>query len=122
MAEALPADVFVPMVGQVALAIECRAGDDAVLERVAAIEHPASRRAVDAERSWLATLGGGCDLPAGAHAVIGADGRVALTALLASRDGRIVLRVGGEGDDPVELGLRVAHDLLDRGGRWLLEG
>jgi hydroxymethylbilane synthase len=122
LAEALPADIFVPMVGQGALAIECRAGDDAVLERLAAIEHPASRRAVDAERSWLATLGGGCDLPAGAHAVIAADGRVALTALLASRDGRIVLRVSGEGDDPVELGVRVAGDLLDRGGRWLLEG
>jgi hydroxymethylbilane synthase len=122
LAEALPADIFVPMVGQGALAIECRAGDDAVLERLAAIEHPASRRAVDAERSWLATLGGGCDLPAGAHAVIATDGRVALTALLASRDGRIVLRVSGEGDDPVELGVRVAGDLLDRGGRWLLEG
>lgn len=122
MAEALPADVFVPMVGQGALAVECRAGDAAVLERLAVIEDPASRRAVDAERSWLATLGGGCDLPAGAHATIGDDGRVSLTALLASRDGRIVLRVDGEGDDPTELGVRVANDLLDRGGRWLLEG
>lgn len=122
VAEALPAEVFVPMVGQGALAVECRAGDATVIGRLAALEHPASRRAVEAERAWLATLGGSCDLPAGAHAVVAGDGRVALTALLASRDGHIVLRGAGRGDDPAELGRTVAGDLLDRGGRWLLEG
>jgi hydroxymethylbilane synthase len=123
LAEALPADVFVPMVGQGALAVECREGDAAVLERLAGLEHVPSRRAVDAERAWLATLGGGCDLPAGACAEVAGDGStVRLTSLLASRDGRIVLRTSGEGSDPAELGARVAGELLDRGGRWLLEG
>jgi hydroxymethylbilane synthase len=120
--EALPAEVFVPMVGQGALAVECRAGDNALLERLRSLEHPPSRRAVDAERAWLATLGGGCELPAGAHAVVASDGRITLVGVLASRDGRIVLRSSGEGDEPVELGTRIAEELLDRGGRWLLDG
>ncbi len=122
VAEAFPADLVVPMVGQGALAVECRTGDGAVLERLATLEDPDARRAVDAERAWLATLGGGCDLPAGAYAVVDGEGRVSLTALLASRDGRIVLRAAGVGDDGVELGARVANQLLDQGGRWLLEG
>jgi hydroxymethylbilane synthase len=120
--EALGSDTFVPMVGQGALAVECRADDQPTLDRLAAIEDAPSRRAVDAERAWLATLGGGCDLPAGAHAVVTPDGTIRLTTLLASRDGRIVLRSSGEGDDPAELGARVAGQLLDHGGRWLLEG
>ncbi|MGD9797012.1 MAG: hydroxymethylbilane synthase, partial [Acidimicrobiia bacterium] len=111
-AEALPTEVMVPMVGQGALALECRAGDDAVLERLAAAEDEASRRAVDAERSWLATIGGGCDLPAGAHAVAGPDGELRLTSVLASRDGRVVLRASGTGHDPAALGRRVAEELL----------
>ncbi len=120
--EALGAETFVPMVGQGAMAVECRADDQATLDRLARIEDAPSRLAVDAERAWLATLGGGCDLPAGAHAIVAGDGPIRLTSLLASRDGRIVLRRSGVGDDPVELGTRVANELLDRGGRWLLEG
>jgi hydroxymethylbilane synthase len=122
LAEALPVEVFVPMVGQGALAIECRREDPAVVDRLAAVEHEPSRRAVATERAWLATLGGGCDLPAGAHATITGDGGIELAAVLASLDGRIVLRCGGVGDDPVELGTRVAEELLERGGRWLIEG
>jgi hydroxymethylbilane synthase len=120
--ELLDPAVFVPQVAQGAIAIECRAGDDAVLARLATVEHGPSRRAVDTERAWLATLGGGCDLPVGAHAVVSADGSVVLHAVLASYDGRMVLRASGTGPDPVALGTQVAEQLLDEGGRWLLAG
>jgi hydroxymethylbilane synthase len=57
-----------PQVGQGALAAECRADDVTTRELLAQIEDPPSRRAVDAERGFLAAFGGGCDAPVAAHA------------------------------------------------------
>lgn len=121
VAEILPAGMMVPQVGQGALAIECRADDDDTRAALAAIEHGPSRRAVDAERAWLAEVGGGCDLPVGAHATVDPDGHITLTAMIGTADGRVVLRATDEGDDPGELGRRVARHLLDdAGGSTLL--
>jgi hydroxymethylbilane synthase len=117
-AEVLPPDVVVPQVGQGALAIECRAGEEPL---VACLDDDESRRAVEAERSWLATIGGGCDLPVGAHAVVDGD-EVRLTAVLASFDGRVVLRDSEAGPDPRAVGSSLAERMLDDGGRWLIEG
>ena len=119
--EVLPTEVLIPQVGQGALAVECRVGDDGTRAALAAVEHGPSRRAVDAERAWLAEVGGGCDLPVGAHAVVDDDGRITLAAMLGTPDGRIVLRDRDEGSDPVELGRRLARHLLeDAGGASLL--
>lgn len=114
--EALDPTVFVPQVAQGALAVECRSDDEATIDRLRAVEHAPSRRAVDAERAFLARLGGGCTLPAGAHAVEGPSGCLTLTGLLASGDGRVVLRYVLAGEDPLELGGAVAAHLLDEGG------
>jgi hydroxymethylbilane synthase len=114
IADVLPTSVMVPQVAQGALAIECRALDDATREALAAIEHHDSRRAVDAERSFLAELGGDCDLPAGAYATT-ADG-LQLEGLLASLDGRIILRYRAQGEEPDALGRAVARHLLDQAG------
>jgi hydroxymethylbilane synthase len=124
IAEVLEPAVMLPQVAQGALAIECRADDPATIDLLGAIEHGPSRRAVDAERGYLASLGGGCELPAGAHAVAGADGGLHLQALLASLDGRSVLRaeaVIGAGDDAGAGGLALGARLLARGGSWLLD-
>lgn len=122
-AEILDVRLMVPQVGQGALAVECRADDQETQERLAAIDHRASRRAVEAERAWLGEMGGGCDRPVGAYATVAEDedGSIHLAAIVASGDGRVVLRHEGDGDDPVELGRRVARYLLDEaGGAWLL--
>lgn len=112
--EVLPTGVMVPQVGQGALAVECRAGDGATIAALAAIEHGPSRRAVDTERAWLREVGGGCDLPVGAHATVSAEtGRITLAAMIGTPDGRIVLRDTGAGDDPEEVGRRLARRLLD---------
>jgi hydroxymethylbilane synthase len=116
VAEVLPTGVLIPQVGQGALAVECRAGDDDTLAALAAIEHGPSRRAVDAERAWLAEVGGGCDLPVGAHATVDAGGRITLTAMVGTPDGRVMLRDTDAGDDPTELGRRLARHLLDDAG------
>ncbi len=114
-----PAD-FVPQVGQGAIAVECRATDRETLTLLSAIEHRPSRRAVDAERAFLAELGGDCNVPAGAHAT-NLGGGVELTGLLASTDGLRLIRDSRLGRDPETLGRAVARHLLDdRGGRALL--
>jgi hydroxymethylbilane synthase len=125
--EAAGADVLattglVPQVAQGALALECRAGDERVLAALAAIEHAPSRRAVDAERAFLAELGGGCDLPVGAHAVAGEGDELVLTGMIASHDGRIVLRETVRGADPGTLGRELATALLDGAGARQLLG
>ena len=111
--DVLDPSVMLPQAGQGALAVECRAGDGAVLETLAAIEHRVSRLAVDAERAFLAELGGDCTVPAGAYAVAGADGLIDLTGLVASPDGRRLARERQSGDDPAELGRSVARLLLE---------
>jgi len=116
-----PADL-VPQVAQGALAVECRADDPATIATVSAVEDRDARAAVDAERAFLAELGGGCDVPVGALATVDPN-RVTLTALVASLDGRVVLRVTVGDPDPIRAGREAARILLDeRGGRAVLEG
>jgi len=118
--ELLPTSVMVPQVGQGALAVECRADDDTTLELVSAINDPAVARAVSAERAFLAGLAGGCDLPCGALAVHDGDDLV-LQGVIASLDGRTVLRGNERGNDPEHLGRLLVRELLDHGGQDLIE-
>lgn len=118
-------EVMVPQVAQGALAIECRADDHDTIAALRAVEDPAARRAVDAERAFLAELGGDCTLPAGAVAMLSdtarGDGDVELVAMVASLDGRRLLRQQSHGSDPDALGRAAALSLLDdAGGRALL--
>lgn len=107
--EVLDPLVMVPQVGQGALAVECREDDERTRAALGAVEHSPSRRAVDAERAFLRTLGGGCDAPLGAHAVAGEDIGVRLTAVVATPDGSRLVRRSDGGDDPETVGRRVAE-------------
>ena len=109
IAQLLESDVLLPQVAQGALAVECRADDPEVRDRLARIEDPAARRCVDAERAFLARLGGGCDLPVGGLAIDLGGGRLRLEGLLADPTPH---RVVAEGDDPTALGLAVAEAVL----------
>ncbi len=121
IAERLDVEVLLPQVGQGAIAVECRADDDATRTALATIDDTTAHTAVAAERAFLARLGGGCDLPCGAHATVGPDG-IRLEVLLATLDGTRVLRARATGSDPVVVGDTAAHRLLDeQGGRALLE-
>jgi hydroxymethylbilane synthase len=117
--EVLDRMLMVPQVGQGALAVECRSDDEATRARLSAIDDAPLRRAVTAERAYLAALGGGCTLPVGAYAELVSDdpgSDVELTAILASEDGRVVLRHTAAGNDPERLGADVARYLLVDGG------
>lgn len=112
----LDAAVFVPAVGQGVLALEAREGDRRTLERLAALDHAATRACAAAERAYLARLGASCVTPMAAHA--SADGGVLrMSALVASEDGRRVLRASGEGvvAQAPALGRQLAETLLGQG-------
>jgi hydroxymethylbilane synthase len=103
VADELDPAVFVPAVGQGCVAVECSESDDLTAELLDAIDDPATRAAVEAERAFLATLGSGCSLPVGAH-VVGDR----LHAFLADpARGRFVRRAEPLGRDAAA----TAHDL-----------
>lgn len=116
----LPADVFVPAVGQGILGIEARGDDRRVQRLVAALDHTETRQCATAERAYLRRLGASCNTPMAAHAVVApsaAGARLAMTALVASEDGRRILRADAAGD-PAEaegVGRRLAEGLLAQG-------
>jgi len=122
LSEVLDPRLLVPQVGQGALAVECRVDDHATRELLATIDHGPSHRAVDAERAFLREVGGSCDLPVGAYATVDDDHTIHLEGLIATGDGRIVLRHADVGDDADEIGRRIARHLLDdAGGSHLLD-
>ena len=99
--------------------MQCRADDERTRRLLGAIDHEPSHRAVRAERAVLATLGGSCTVPVGAFAeAAGSAGAATLrvSGLVASGDGRIVVRMTREGDDPEAVGTELARALLGGGG------
>ncbi len=121
VAEVLDPGIVLPQVGQGALAVECRGDDAEVLAWLHGIDDARARAQVEAERAFLGALGGGCTLPLGALASqpAGGPGLVA-EGMMASRDGRVLLRCSVAGDEPGEVGTRLARTLLDEcGGRSL---
>ena len=122
VAEALDPVVMLPQVSQGALAVECRLDDEATLAALATIDHAQSRRAVEAERAFLAELGGSCDLPVAAHALSLSGDELELAGMVSSLDGRVMLRQSAAGPEPAALGRRLARHLLDDcGGQAVLD-
>lgn len=114
--------VMLPQVAQGVIAVECRGDDGATAALLGALEHPGTRRAVDAERSFLATIGGACDLPVAGYATERRGGGIQLEGLLAAPDGTVVVRrsAGRDDGDSAALGREVAGLVLDGGGADLL--
>jgi len=121
IAETLPADVMCPAVGQGALAIETRAVGKG-MDACRVLDDAQTRAAVLAERGLLSALGGGCQVPIGAHATVGGE-RLRLLGVVASPDGAEQVR--GEAEGPIgeadRIGRELGADLLARGGRAILE-
>jgi hydroxymethylbilane synthase len=115
----IPQDVVLPAVGQGALAIATRR-DHALRELIReTLNHEATEKAVLAERAMLRTLEGGCRVPVGAtSAVIGRG--VSLRGLVISPDGALAYRGEAEGEEPEEVGRRLALDLLEQGAAVVL--
>jgi hydroxymethylbilane synthase len=117
--EALDPRDFVPAPGQGAIALECRSDDPSVRAATAALDHPQTARAVSAERAFLGALGGGCNVPLGAHA-FATGPELELVGFVAATDGSSSLRGTRRGADAVALGRELAAELLARGAGPLL--
>ncbi|MBI1722404.1 MAG: hydroxymethylbilane synthase [Gemmatimonadetes bacterium] len=119
-AERFAPDRFLPAPGQGAVAIECRRTEP-LLDLLRAVSHPPTWSAVTAERAFLSGLGAGCTAPV---AAFGREesGRLILDGLVASQDGRRVVRVRAQGDpsEPAVLGARLAADAREAGAEALL--
>lgn len=122
-----------PAVGQGALGIEARAGDEETLRLLAALEDPWARMTITAERSLLQGLGGGCQVPIAAYAHRQQE-NICLTAIVIRPDGSqwctdtecSPLRIAeGDGERLREaaeaLGRKVAENLLEQGAGKILQ-
>ncbi|MDN4070973.1 hydroxymethylbilane synthase [Paenibacillus sp. FSL R5-0407] len=126
----LPVDICLPAVGQGALGIECRENDEEVRHLLSLYNDPETALTVAAERTFLSVLGGSCQVPIGAYAVLGKNkqedsedglsGEMVLTGMVGTPDGRLVLKESMAGNDPVLLGQSVADKLVSRGAGEIL--
>ena len=116
------AEEMLPAVGQGALGIETRDADEETARVVAAVNDESTRAACAAERALLRELGGGCQLPIAAHAVMVGEGRLRLSGLVAVPSGETVIRESLEGAaaDAERLGFDLARRLLESGADRLL--
>jgi len=112
---------MLPAIGQGALCVEARAGDQGILELIACLDDADSRTAVTAERAFLARLEGGCLVPVAAWGRV-ADENLTLEALISDLTGRRLLRdrLSGRIEAAETIGQILAERLLDQGGREIL--
>jgi hydroxymethylbilane synthase len=115
----ISADVMCPAVGQGALAIEIRRGDQQTKTLLTFLNDSDTQAAIDCERALLGSLGGGCQVPIGAYAEK-RGGRLYLRAMVGRPDGSQILREQADGTDGVKLGRETAQTLLWRGGDKIL--
>ena len=118
----LEPEVSLPAVGQGAIAIECRDGDNEVEARIASLNDPDTSDRVRAERAFNRRLEGGCQVPLAAHAILEADGGLWLRGLVGAVDGSQLLQreVRGPRAEAEALGIRLADELLELGAGELL--
>ena len=114
--------VCLPAVTQGVIGIECRQNDPATVLFLRALEDPATRKVMDAERAFAARLGGSCQSPIAAYAELNAD-RITLQGLVAEPDGSRLLRdtMTGSAENPAALGRQLAERILAAGAGPLLE-
>ncbi|MCL1632897.1 hydroxymethylbilane synthase [Sporolactobacillus sp. CPB3-1] len=118
--ELLDFATMLPAVGQGALAIECRSSDLELKRLLLAIKHEPTSVATRAERAFLKRLNGSCQVPIAAFSRISEDGTIDIDGLVASIDGKTVLRTHQSGDQPELLGIRAADALLAQGAGNIL--
>lgn len=116
---------MLPAPGQGAMAVQVRAVDVSVSALLSTLDHRPTRLATSAERALLGHLEGGCQVPVGALAALSSDGVMTLEAVVASLDGRHVIRRRAEArvatdEEAIWLGRRLADRLLADGADAIL--
>jgi hydroxymethylbilane synthase len=120
--ETLSPEIFLPAVGQGAIAVECRLNDTEAAQALEKLDHPETRTAIIAERALLAALQGGCQVPLGAWARL-ERGELLLEACVCSADGAQYVKQSATAppDQATQLGQHMAKLLFDAGAQSILE-
>jgi hydroxymethylbilane synthase len=120
--EVFPTELILPSIGQGTIAIECHSSNSKILEIVQLLNHEETYLTIQAERSFLRNLGGGCRTPIAGYAYM-VNGEIILDGLVASPDGTHYFRSSlvGSKDAPDELGSQLAQLLLQQGAAKILE-
>jgi len=120
--EILPVETSLPAIGQGALGIETRRGDEDVEERIHFLNDPLSAITVSAERAFLKKLEGGCQVPIAAFAQV-IDSKLRIDGLVATVDGatRIKHHLEGPIHRAESLGTELAEILLSKGAKEILD-
>jgi hydroxymethylbilane synthase len=113
--------ISLPAIGQGALGIECRVDDRELNDLIAFFNHADSRTCVTGERALLRRLEGGCQVPIACYGQM-MDGRLHLTGLVGSVDGKRIIKDSIEGapDKAEKLGVTLAEKLLTQGADVIL--
>ena len=119
--EFLDPEVFFPAIGQGALLIERREHDVRVEKLIFNLNHPQSALIIEAERAFLETLEGGCQVPAGCFSSL-VNGQFKMVASLFSPDGKqqVKKEIQGQSSQASELGKSLARHLLEGEGKKIL--
>lgn len=119
----IPRDICLPAVGQGALALETRSGDDELNDMLRFLHDEATADAAAAERGFLARVEGGCQVPVGVYGSVGSDDKLTVEAVIGSLDGRCLIRdkVTGDRKDAAKLGVQLAEKLLANGGLVIMQ-
>ncbi len=122
ISELIGPELMIPACSQGAIAIEIRENDPVIAAIVGAINHQDTLIATDAERAFLRTLEGGCQIPVGSYSRIN-NGTFELTGFISSINGEEFLaeKIEGTVDKAVELAVQLAESLLGKGGREILK-
>lgn len=117
----LPIEYFIPAVGQGALGIECREGDDLVMDLIRPLHHQPTADCVTAERTMNERLDGGCHAPIAAYARF-EEGDLVVRGMVADPATGAYIEAKVKGSDPVKLGMELAERLLGEGAGDVLKG
>lgn len=117
----IPNEISLHAVGQGALGIECREGDQEILNIIKVLENAPTRDRCYAERAFLRTLEGGCQVPIGVNTKIDADS-LSLTGMVASLDGQKLIKdtVTGKAENAEQIGIELAKLLIEKGADQIL--
>jgi hydroxymethylbilane synthase len=117
----IDSSVLLPAVGQGAIGLEAREEDDETLAIIASLNDNDSYERISAERALNHRLHGGCQVPIAGFATLDGD-TLLLRALVGEPDGSRIVRgeLSGHRSTAIEIGTRLADDLLARGAREIL--
>ena len=120
--QVIPPEVSLHAVGQGALGIECRAGDNNILNLLNSLEHTATAQRCYAERAFLRELEGGCQVPIGVNTQIEGE-QLTLIGLVASLDGKKLVKdiITGATADAEQIGIELAQKLRKQGAQEILD-